>query len=235
MDSHSSTLRRASVLSVLPEPARTSLLERASRASVHRREFIYVPGDASDAIFVIQRGRVRLVLMSDDGREATLEVLEAGDIFGEEALAGSPRRSTGAQAWEETQLVALPAGPVRDALQAEPAALWSFAMLVIERRRAVLELLDGLAFRDVGARLARCLLQLAARVGVSRPNGEVVLRARITHQDLATLVCTTRETITLTLEKFKQEGWLVVQGRSIVLCDLVALRVRGGSVMMDPR
>jgi CRP-like cAMP-binding protein len=89
-------------------------------------------------------------------------------------------------------------------------------------------LLDGLAFRDVGARLARCLLRLAERMGTPRPDGHVALSARLTHQDLSTLCCTTRETVTLTLEKFRQEGWLVVQGRSIVLCDLSALRERSG-------
>lgn len=228
MDTLQSTLRRASLLAALSDDARSALLERASQSSIARRRFIYVPGDAGDAVFVVLRGRVRLLLLSEDGREATLQMLEAGDLFGEEALTDGARRSTAAQAWEDTLLMAVPVAEMRTALAGEPDALWALAGLVAARRHAVELLLDGLAFRDVGARLARCLLALAERMGTLRPDGHVALSARLTHQDLSTLCCTTRETVTLTLEKFRQEGWLGVQGRAIVLRDLPALRERSG-------
>jgi CRP/FNR family cyclic AMP-dependent transcriptional regulator len=233
MDTQIATLSRAALLSSLSEEARTAVLERASRTSVGRREFIYVPGDASDAVFVVLRGRVRVLLLSDDGREATLDLREVGEVFGEEALAGGAARSTAAQAWEDTQVVAVPVVDLRAALAVESEAVWALASLVAERCRSTETLLDGLAFRDVGARLARCLLQLAERLGAPRADGTIVLRARLTHQDLATLVCTTRETVTLTLEKFKQEGWIAAQGRSLVLCDLLALRERAGGSAAD--
>src|SRR5262249_4881039 len=154
--------------------------------------------DDGAAVFVVLRGRVRVMLLSDDGHEATLELLEPGDLFGEEALTDGHGRLTAAQAWEETQLMALPVAQLRAAVAGEPGPAWGLAGLVAERRRALEELMDGLAFRDVGARLARCLLQLAQRHGAPRPGGHVALRLRLTHQDLAALVCTTRETITLT-------------------------------------
>jgi CRP/FNR family transcriptional regulator len=222
------TLRSAALLSALSHEGQAAVLERALPTSVARRRFIYVPGDAGDAVFVVVRGSVRVLLLSEDGREATLELLEAGDVFGEEALTDGGRRATAAQAWEDTQLMAVPVADLRAALVEEPDSLWALAALVGARRRSVEAMLDGLAFRDVGARLARCLLMLAQNTGTPRPDGNVALSPRLTHQDLSSLVCTTRETITLTLEKFKQEGWLLVQRRAIVLCDLPALRERGG-------
>src|SRR5207302_4733069 len=143
------------------------------------------------AVFVVLRGRVRVLLLSDSGHEATLELLEAGDLFGEEALTDGAGRFSAAQAWEETQLAAIPAPELRAALTGDARPAWALAALLAERRRAVEALLDGLAFRDVGARLADCLLRLAARHGVRRSSGHVAIRMRLTHQDLATLVCTT--------------------------------------------
>jgi CRP/FNR family transcriptional regulator, cyclic AMP receptor protein len=235
MEISPAALRRVPVLAALSEQAWNAVLARATRTSVRRRDFIYVPGDGGAAVFVVLRGRVRVLLVSDDGHEATTELLEPGDLFGEEALTDSSARLTAAQAWEDSQLMALPVPELRTALASESRSAWALAELMAERRRAVERMLDGLAFRDVGARLARCLVDLAGRYGTQRADGHIALRLRLTHQDLATLVCTTRETITLSLERFKQEDWIDVQGRAIVLCDLEALRDRAGAHVAEAR
>src|SRR5690242_17143551 len=108
MQTQSAALRRVPVFSALSEDAWSTLLERSWRTTARRREFIYVPGDDGGAVFVVLRGRVRVLLVSDDGHEATLELLEPGDLFGEEALTGAAGRCTAAQACEETQLDAFP-------------------------------------------------------------------------------------------------------------------------------
>src|SRR5437870_3475019 len=113
MDTPFPSYRRTALLAALSDEARTALIERASQTSVPRRRFIYVPGDVGDSVFVVLRGRVRVLLLSEDGREATLELLEAGDVFGEEALTDGARRSTAAQAWEDTQLMAVPVVELR--------------------------------------------------------------------------------------------------------------------------
>src|SRR5947209_14625966 len=157
MQTPTAALRRVPVFSALSEEAWNGLLERSWRTTARRREFIYVPGDHSAAVFVVLRGRVRVLLVSDDGHEATLELLEPGDLFGEEALTDGSGRGTAAQACEETQLAAFPVIELRAALAGEPQSAWALAALVASRRRAIEDLLDGLAFHDRGPRLDRCL------------------------------------------------------------------------------
>src|ERR1041385_8221828 len=104
MDTSTAALRRLPVFSALADDSWNTLVDRSWRTTARRREFIYVPGDDGAAVFVVLRGRVRVLLVSDDGHEATLELLEPGDLFGEEALTDGSGRCTAAQACEETQL-----------------------------------------------------------------------------------------------------------------------------------
>src|SRR5205823_6076758 len=116
MDTQTAALRRVAVFAALSDEAWTTVLGRSWRTTARRREFIYVPGDDGAAVFVVLRGRVRVLLVSDGGHEATLELLEPGDLFGEEALTDGAGRCTAAQACEETQLAAFPVADLRAAL-----------------------------------------------------------------------------------------------------------------------
>src|SRR3989442_2142993 len=119
MQTQTAALRRVPVFSTLSEEAWNTLLGRSWRTTARRREFIYVPGDHGAAVFVVLRGRVRVLLLSADGHEATLELLEPGDLFGEEALTDGNGRCTAAQAWEETQLAVFPPAELKAVLPAE--------------------------------------------------------------------------------------------------------------------
>ena len=91
---------------------------------------------------------------------------------------------------------------------------------------------EDLAFRDVGGRLARLLLSLAARQGMPAENRTITLNTRLTHQELANCVGTTRETLTLTIDRFKSDGWIRFEGRMIVICDPKALHARAGTMRL---
>jgi CRP/FNR family transcriptional regulator, cyclic AMP receptor protein len=221
-----SRLGRVELLSGL-RPAELQQLEAWANPKRYRRgEAIFTPGDASVSLYLIRKGRVKISRLSPDGREITLHILEPGEPFGEEALVDDESRYSTAQALDETHLLELPAAPLREFLAVNAELANAVLRLMCRRRRLLESQVEELAFKDVGARLASCLLSLAASHGIPLPSGDVLIRMRLTHQELAHLVCTTRETITLTLDRFKQEGWLASQGRMLVLCDRDALQRR---------
>jgi CRP-like cAMP-binding protein len=102
------------------------------------------------------------------------------------------------------------------------------ARLIGQRREAVEDQVEDLAFRDVGGRLARFLLHLAARQEEQAADGRTLLTTRLTHQELANCIGTTRETLTLTIDRFKTDGWIEFEGRIIAIRSLDSLRERAG-------
>jgi CRP/FNR family transcriptional regulator, cyclic AMP receptor protein len=216
------------LFTLLSDAARRDLREAAVRQRVRRAEIIYAPGGRGDAAYLVRRGRVKISRLSSDGREITLCLCYPGELFGEESLVLEAARGCQAQALEECSLFVLPRELLLQLLREEPPFAFGLARLMGERRERAEDQVEDLAFRDVGGRLARLLINLAARQGSSAVESPTVLNTRLTHHELANCVGTTRETLTLTIDRFRADGWIRFEGRMIALCDLEALRARAG-------
>jgi CRP/FNR family transcriptional regulator, cyclic AMP receptor protein len=216
------------LLAALSEAAQRGLRESAARRRVHRAEVIYAPGELGESAFLIRRGRVKISRLSRDGREITLCLCHSGDFFGEEALVSATPRACQAQALDDTTLLALPSLTLQQLLSEEAPFAAALARLMGERREQVEDQVEDLAFRDVGGRLARLLISLAAEQGMSQDDGHTLLNTRLTHQELANCVGTTRETLTLTIDRFKADGWIRLEGKMIAICKPDALHLRAG-------
>jgi len=228
MDAATAELLTHPLFTVLSDAARRELRKAAVRQRARRAEIIYAPGGPGDAAYLVRRGRVKVSRLSRDGREITLCLCHPGELFGEEALVLEANRACQAQALEECSLYALPRPLLQQLMREEALFAVGLARLMGERRERAENQVEDLAFRDVGARLARLLISLAAQQGVAMEDGRTVLRARLTHQELANCVGTTRETLTLTIDRFRADGWIRFEGRMIALCDPEALRTRAG-------
>jgi CRP/FNR family transcriptional regulator, cyclic AMP receptor protein len=213
---------------VLSESARREVRRAAARQRAHRAEIIYAPGEPGDTTYLVRRGRVKISRLSSDGREITLCLCHSGELFGEEALVQKAARSCQAQAMEESVLYALPCPLLQQLMREEVAFAMGLARLIGQRREQAEDQVEDLAFRDVGGRLARFLINLASQQGVAMADGRTLLNTRLTHQELANCVGTTRETLTLTIDRFRADGWIRFEGRMIALCDPDALRSRAG-------
>jgi CRP/FNR family transcriptional regulator, cyclic AMP receptor protein len=228
MDAAKAELNSHPLLLALSEAAQRSLREVAHRRRVRRSEIIYAPGQPGEAAYLIRRGRVKVSRLSSDGREITLCLCYSGDFFGEEALVCETPRACQAQALDDCTLIALPSPVLQRLMRAEAPFAVALARLMGERRERVEDQVEDLAFRDVGGRLARLLLTLAAQQGMSQADGHTLLNTRLTHQELANCVGTTRETLTLTIDRFKADGWIRLEGRMIAICQPDALHDRAG-------
>jgi CRP-like cAMP-binding protein len=229
MDLAKAELLSHPLFSVLSDAAQREVLETASRRRVRRAEIIYPPGDPGDAAYLVRRGRVKVSRLSSDGREIILCLCHAGEIFGEEALVRESPRACQAQALDDGTLCALPGPLLQQLMRSEVAFAAGLACLIGLRREQAEDQIEDLTFRDVGGRLARFLMSLAAQHGLMMEDGHTMLNARLTHQELANCIGTTRETLTLTIDRFKADGWIRLEGRMIAICDPVALRARAGN------
>jgi len=189
----------------------------------HRKgSVIFFEGDPGDALFVVASGMVKIYRVAEDGREKTLAILGPGDIFGEMALLDEEPRSAIAETLEATTLFSLHRKEFLAFLSANPArAIHIIKVLCGRLRQANAQVMDVI-FRDVKSRVARTLFDLAERHGTRSPQG-VRIELKLTHQELANLVGTARETITRILAEFQDAGCLTVEGRHLVIRDQEAL------------
>jgi CRP-like cAMP-binding protein len=187
------------------EPAAVEAVAQASELrELRRNDVLFHQGDAASELFVVQRGRLAIANRSDDGRESLMALMEPGDLFGEMGLFDGAR-SADARALELSTVVAVPYGPVREALERYPAALWSIVELLASRLRAVDEALADTVFLDVPGRTAKRLLELAG-------DGDR-FQLPVTQEELAGMVGASRERVNKAISQFVRLGWLEQQER----------------------
>ena len=210
-------LRRVPLFAGLPdaELARVGACLRQRRYA--RGEVIFLAGDPGTGLALIESGRVKIALVGDDGREIVLNVYGPGEFFGEFALLDGEPRSADAVAHEACRLFWLERDHFLRYLEAQPRAAASLLAVLSRRLRHTTRLVEDAAFRDVPARLARAILDLAAARGRPAADG-VVIDAHLTQAELASMVGATRETVNRSLRAYQRRGLLRLdRGRITVL------------------
>jgi CRP-like cAMP-binding protein len=139
-------------------------------------------------------------------------------VFGELCVFDGAPRDEMAEAMKNAIITELPREVFQELLLTDAKLAFAFASIVGERRKQIETKLEHLVFRDVQAKLAALLLELGEEYGVEHEEG-LQIGLKITHQEMANLIGSTRETISLTLAQFKKKGLLDLNGRSVVLKD----------------
>lgn len=211
-------LRKVPLLEGLAPARLEQLAAHVEIREIPRRQVIYLPGDPGAQVFFVNGGRVKCSKVTRDGKELTLAYRGPGDMFGELAVIdGSPREEM-AEAMKNAIVTEIPLEMFSELLVSDAKLAFKYASIIGERRRALETKLEHLVFRDVPAKLAALLLELGVEYGVETEDG-VQIGVKITHQEMANLIGSTRETISLTLAQFRKKGLLDLQGRSVVLRD----------------
>ncbi len=211
-------LRKIPLLEGLSTEQYRELIGLVEVRELQRRQIVYLPGDPGEHVFFIQGGRIKCSKVSRDGKELTLTYVAAGEFFGELCvLEGQPREEM-AEAMKNSIVTLLPRERIRALLEAESHIAFRFIKVIGDRRRAMETKIEHLVFRDVHAKLAALLLELGREYGKETEDG-VQIDVKITHQEMANLIGSTRETISLTLAAFKRKELIQLQGRTVVLTD----------------
>jgi CRP-like cAMP-binding protein len=212
--------------------ATVPLLSRIEAAELQRlaaltRERQYAKGsvilfenDPGDSLFIVRQGRVKVVLVGEDGREVILGVLGPGEYFGELSLIDEQPRSAHVIAMEDSMLLMLRSDDFRRRVEATPAMAWSLLLELSRRLRRADGKIGALVLLDVPGRIARLLLDVADESG-----GERITKP-LTHQTIANMIGASRETVSRAIAEFQESGWITVERRLISIADRAGLERR---------
>jgi len=175
-----------------------------------KNQTLFSQGDAADAVFYIQQGKIKLTVVSPKGKEAVIAVLEPTNFFGEGCLSGQPLRMATAKSMEASTLVRIEKGVMTSVLHEEPAFSELFMTYLLSRNIRIEEDLVDHLFNSSEKRLARILLLLAH---YGKEGSEVdILVPKISQEMLADMVGTTRSRVSSFMNKFRKLGFIEYNG-----------------------
>lgn len=188
-------------------------------------QIFHSPNEVGEQLFVLRSGRVRIYKLSPEGRALTLMVLDPVTIFGEMTLVGQWLHDTFAEAMNECVIGVIGRDTLRRILERYPQVAIAFMELMGQRLRAMENKLADIAFKSVPQRLASVLLNLAAAAPAGQPQPPAPPSVvRYTHQQLADMIGSYRETVTKAIGELREAGLIRIEDDAIALTDLASLQ-----------
>lgn len=200
-------------------------------SNYRKGQLVFSQGEAADAVFYIQQGKTKITVLSEQGKEAVVAILGAGEFFGEGCLAGQPRRMATASAVSASVIMRLEKTAMIRLIHEEPSFAEEFVSHLLARSVRVEEDLIDLLLNSSEKRLARVLLLLANFGKEGKPEPVV---ANISQETLAAMIGTTRPRVNFFMNKFRKLGFIDYNGGlqvhtsllNVVLHDEPRARVR---------
>jgi len=210
-------IRQSGFAAGLDETLIAQLAAAATALDFRRRRFVYRDGETADALYLIVRGRVKLCRSeAETGREAVIDILPAGALFGEFALYGSGDRQMCAVAFEQARLLRIPVGDFQAAMT-HSRTLYDYTFRLVGQRLARSEQrVADFALDAIPARLEKLLHELSERYGQPGTGG-VLIRLNLPHREIASLVGSTRESVTVRLNDMRRAGMIDFVDRKILI------------------
>jgi CRP/FNR family transcriptional regulator/CRP/FNR family cyclic AMP-dependent transcriptional regulator len=193
-----------------------SLISVANRRKYPKDGVIFFENDLGDALYMILSGRVKVTILSDDGREIILAMLSDADFFGEMSLLDNEPRSATAIALRETEMVVLHQREFLTIVEKRPRVLINLLSVLSARLRKANHQIGNLALHDVYGRVARILLEMASEDGTRQAGGRVTFR-RPTHQEIANMIGATRETVSRMISDLHRQGYIEISGKNVII------------------
>jgi CRP/FNR family transcriptional regulator len=211
-------IRKLEFGSTLTDSLIADLASNSVVLDFRRRRFVYRAGDAADCLYVIIHGRVKLCRIEvETAREAVIDILPEGSLFGESALySAAGQRANSAIAYENSRLLRIQVADFKRGM-AEDDRLHDYTFRLIGQRLEHAERrLADFALNAIPARLDRLLADFSDRYGVSEPEG-VLIDIPLPHREIASRVGSTRESVTVRLNAMRREGTIEFVNRKILI------------------
>lgn len=211
-------IRRLEFGSSISEPTVSQFAACSLVLDVRRRRFVYRAGDQADALYAIVSGRIKLCrIESHSDREAVIDILPQGSLFGESALYSKEgRRENCAVAYESCTLLRIPSDQFRIGMAREPLLHEHTFQLIGQRLEHAERRLADFALNAIPARLDRLLADFSDRYGV-RESAGVLIDIPLPHREIASIVGSTRESVTVRLNAMRREGTIEFVNRRILV------------------
>lgn len=222
-------LKNCDLLGKLTPEQLSGLDKHCQQKSFPAANPIYLPAEAADSIFVVAIGLVKICHLAIEGKVSTIGYVKPGEVFGELALFDVRERGEYVESVLPSTIIRIPKQRIQELMNCDLNVALCITKLVGLRRQRIERRLRNLLFTSNEHRLTHLLLDLAEQFGESIDGG-IKLGLRLSHQEIANLIGTTRETVTILMGKMKTEGLVSGQRQTVVLCDIKRLSAIVGRV-----
>lgn len=216
-------LRKTPLFASLTDKERQALAGRVSNRRFERGALLFSEGDACTGLFLVASGKIRIFKLSPAGREQMLAVEEPGSSFAELPVFDGGNYPASASALEDSEVLFISRKDFQNFCREHPEVGLKVIAVVGSRLRRLVGIIEDLSFTTVRHRLIALILRLAQATGTTSKEG-VHVELTKTHQDLAAELGTVRELVSRNLGRLQAEGFLEVDGRRIIVKDLIGLR-----------
>ena len=181
-------------------------------------EIIFFENDSFKKLYLLVSGRVKLSMLSPDGKEKVITILQSGDILGEISLFDEDPHPLTAEVMEEAKLMILPWNDLEKIIIERPRLALKIIEAMSKKTRLLTSQIRDLVFQDAAGRLASLLVRFGEDFGIDIEDGRKI-DIVLTHQEIANLLGTSRVTVTKMINKFIDEGLLKIEKRKMILLD----------------
>jgi CRP/FNR family cyclic AMP-dependent transcriptional regulator len=214
----SAMLRSVPLFASFPEEPLRLLATVVTRRSATRGSIIMAAGDATDSLYIVLSGRLKVMMSDADGKEVILTILGPGEFFGEMGLIDDSPRSASVVAIEPCELLAITRRDFKKCLAENLEMSMAVMRGLVRRLREADRKIGSLALLDVYGRVARLLLDMAETV-----DGQKMVTKRLPKQDIAKMIGASREMVSRVMKDLQVSGFIEMRGSTIVLRDTILL------------
>jgi CRP/FNR family cyclic AMP-dependent transcriptional regulator len=211
-------LKAVPLFSSFPEEQLRMLASVVARKSAPRSTIVMAGGDATDSLYIVLSGRLKVMMSDAEGKEVILSILGPGEFFGEMGLIDDSPRSASVVAIEACELLAITKRDFKKCLAENFEMAMAVMRGLVRRLREADRKIGSLALLDVYGRVARLLLDMSENV-----DGEKVVTKRLPKQDIAKMIGASREMVSRVMKDLQMGGYIEVRGSNIVLRDSIVL------------
>lgn len=217
------------LLASLPETDRAELLHIGQIHQFRKSEFVFRAGDATHHVYLLLRGRVKIYQPSSVGKEVILWFCFGGELFGLAEAARGGERVVSAQACDDAEILCIRQEQFTAFLAQHPRTALMIVQVLSCRLRVLGDVVINLISDDVHTRVLKMLLQLGSRCGIPHAQG-LRLNITLTHQEIADMIGTTRQTVTTILGQLEREGMIRIEHHVIyIVHETLMSRVHTGA------
>jgi CRP/FNR family transcriptional regulator, cyclic AMP receptor protein len=224
-------LCRVDLFESLSEEEIRVLVRQNSDVRLGVGETFYAPWEQGGKLFILKKGRMR-IYRTEGGREFTLEVVDAGTVFGELTFTPHRLRESYARATEPSVVFTMERAAVERLIEEKPQVGIRIITLLSERLHYYETRMEDITLKEVPARLASLILFLVESEGVQVP-GEISIPTRYSHEHLGTMIGANREAVTRAFGRLQDEGALQIRRRLIYVDDVEALERAAGRLLEE--
>src|SRR5687768_670583 len=211
-------LKAVPLFASFPEDQLRMLTTVVSRKSVTRSTMVMAAGDATDSLYIVLSGRLKVMMSDAEGKEVILAILGPGEFFGEMGLIDEEPRSASVVTLEPCELLSIAKRDFRKCLAENFEMSMAVMRGLVRRLREADRKIGSLALLDVYGRVSRLLLDMAETV-----NGEKIVTKRLPKQDIAKMIGASREMVSRVMKDLQVGGYIEMRGSNIVLRDTIML------------